>query len=122
MSPLPSATHALAEQMAEARRGPRRDTLFGLWLALRVIQDLPAADAVDRPYRRRVAMLAKRLSSLTMVPGIKRALLGVVAELETANRNHGHALLAQLATAVRDSLGAETAEVLQRATRAFPSP
>ncbi len=122
MSPVPAATRTLAEQMAEARRGPRRDTLFGLWLTLRVIQDLPAKGVVDRPYRRRVTLLAKRLSSLTMVPGVKRALMGVVTELETADRSHGQALLTQLAGAVREPLGAETAELLQRATRAFANP
>lgn len=122
MSPVPAAARALAEQMADARRGPRRDTLFGLWLALRVIQDLPAEGVVDRPYRRRVALLAKRLTSLTMVPGVKRPLMTVVAELETADRSHGQELLTQLAGAVRDPLGAETAEALQRATRAFANP
>ncbi|MBX3146544.1 MAG: hypothetical protein KF785_07195 [Gemmatimonadales bacterium] len=122
MSPLPTAARSLAEQMAEARRGPRRDALFGLWLTLRVIQDLPVAGVVDRPYRRRVALLSKRLSSLTMAPGLKRALMSTVTELETADRSHGQALLTGLAAAVRDPLGAETAEVLQRAARGFAGP
>ena len=65
---------ALVTLLAQAARGPRREGVFALWLAVRVAQDLLLEPPFpDRAHRRRVAALEQRLTSLTMAAPLRRA-------------------------------------------------
>lgn len=112
------ATRRLAELMADAPRGPRRDGLFALWLTVRVVEDLPPAPApLDRPARRRLTLLRKRLSSLTFPQPLRRGLLGAIHSLEEAAQPSRAGLLAQLAAVARECIGEAAGELLSKPTR-----
>ena len=119
MSRFTPTTRVLMEQMAKAPRGPRRDGLFAVWLAVRAIEDLPGIKAPgERAFRRRVALVEKRISSLALGLPLRRALNQVLASLKDADRADAGKLLGALAAPARDGIGAEAAEALSRGSRA----
>jgi len=119
MSVLTPTTRQLVELMSTAPRGPRRDGLFALWLTVRVLEDYESPPSPnDRTARRRVALLERRLSSLTLAPVLRRGLGAAIAALKEDPRSDQAAgLLGQLAGPTREGLGTEAAEVLQRFAR-----
>lgn len=119
MSVLTPTTRQLVELMIAAPRGPKRDGLFALWLTVRVLEDFDLPNPLpDRASRRRVGLLERRLSSLTLPPTLKRGLSGTIAILkDEARAAEVAALLAQLVAPTRDALGSEAGEALQRAAR-----
>ncbi len=113
------AQEALLELLPRAARGPRRDGVFALWLALRVAEDLLLdPPLVERSSRRRLQALERRLSSLTLPPPLRRAFTGALAGL----RNDGAAgvpvVLAALVAPARECVGTEAGEAVQRVARA----
>ena len=118
MSAFSPTTLALLELMAQAPRGPRRDGTFALWLMVRLLEDLAVtAPPVDRTFRRRVALLEKRLSSLVLSPPLRRGLTGVLATLKEAARPEPAPMLSLLAAPAREAIGPETGDLLLRASR-----
>jgi hypothetical protein len=118
MSLFTPATRGLVEMMAATPRGPRRDGLFALWLTVRLIEDLPQPGPGDRAFRRRVALLQKRLSSLMLQPPVRRGINAIVSALESPAQQDIGALFHKLAAAVRDGVPTEATELLVRAGRA----
>lgn len=120
MSALSPTTRTLVELMAQAPRGPRRDGVFALWLTVRLLEDLATAtQPVDRTFRRRVALLEKRLSSLTVSPPLRRGLTAVLSALTNAAEPESALLLNQLAAPAREAIGPEAGDLLLRAGRAL---
>jgi hypothetical protein len=104
--------------LAAAPRGPARDGLYATWLAARVALDLALEPPLpERAQRRRVEALEARLAPLRMAAPLRRALAGVVALLRD-DAPQAPVVLAQLVAPVREAIGAEAAEAVQRAARA----
>lgn len=114
----PAAT-ALLELLARTARGPRREGVFALWLTMRVAQDLLLIDPPpERAYRRRVAALEKRLSTLTVPPPLRRALAAAILQLRDAKPETAPIVLSQLVAPARESAGPEAGDALALAAKA----
>ena len=75
MSALDPVSLELVRILAHTARGPRREGVYALWLAVRVAQDLLLVPPpTERAHRRRVVALEHRLASLTLPPQLRRAL------------------------------------------------
>ncbi len=118
-APTPVTRH-LVEMMASAPRGPKREGLFALWLTVRVLEGFDQPNPLsDRGSRRRVGLLERRLSSLTLSPPLRRGLGATIAVLTDEPGSCDVAnLLGQLVGPTREALGPEPAEALQKAARA----
>jgi hypothetical protein len=114
----PSAT-ALLQILPQTARGPKRDGVFALWLAVRVARDAAGSNPPpERAHRRRVVALQQRLSSLTLPPHLRRALAAAVAELMEGDSMTPARVLSQLVAPARDAAGPEAAEAVAGAVRA----
>lgn len=113
--PAPQA--AILALMAATGRGPRREGLFALWLMLRVAEDQADGTFAERPQRRRVVALERRLTSLALPAPLRRGLLAALADLRTGTADAATLALSRLAAPARDSLGSEAGEAVQRAAR-----
>jgi hypothetical protein len=113
----PAAT-ALLGVMPQTARGPRREGIFALWLTVRVAQDLlrdpPPA---ERAHRRRLQALEHRLSSLTVPPPLRRALVAAISQLKDARPETTAQVLSQLVAPAREAGGVEAGEALAQAVR-----
>jgi hypothetical protein len=117
---LTPACRTLVDLLAVAPRGPRRDGLFALWLVVRVLEDLDADHPFpERATRRRIILLERRLSSLALPLSLKRGLAATIGTLKAEIRPDeiGH-LLGGLVGPVKDGLGSEAAEAVNKAARA----
>ena len=114
----PAAT-ALLGVLPQTARGPRREGIFALWLTVRVAQDLlrdpPPA---ERAHRRRLQALEHRLSSLTMPPPLRRALVAAISQLKDPRPETTAQVLSQLVAPAREAGGAEAGEAVAQAVRA----
>jgi hypothetical protein len=111
------AAAALIDLLPRTARGPRREGLFALWLTLRVAEDLLADPPAERAHRRRLAALEQRLSSLTIPPPLRRALVAALAQIREPRAEAAAHALAQLVAPARESTGADAGEVVTRAAR-----
>lgn len=115
---LTPTTRQLVELMAQSPRGPRRDGLFALWLTVRVVEDLDQQQPFsERATRRRVALLERRLSSLTLPPALRRGLNATIQAMKAEAVPKVSMLLRHLVGPAKESLGAEAGEALQLAAR-----
>lgn len=109
----------LVDLLPRTGRGPRRDGVFALWLVLRVAQDLMLEPPLgERVVRRRLAGLERRLSSLTIPPPLRRALVGALDQLRVGGVRAVPIVLANLVAPARETTGPEASEAIQRAARA----
>ena len=114
----PAAT-ALLGVLPQTARGPRREGIFALWLTVRVAQDLLRDPAPpERAHRRRLQALEHRLSSLTVPPPLRRALVAAISQLKDARPETAAQVLSQLVAPAREAGGAEAGEALAQAVRA----
>ena len=117
---LTPATRGLIELMAGAPRGPRRDGLFALWLVVHVAEDLESATgATERLYRRRVALLEPRISSLALPLVLKRGLARTIEGLKTAPAGPAGPLLSGLVGPIKEAVGPDAAELVQKAAKSL---
>jgi hypothetical protein len=113
----PAAT-ALLTLLTQTGRGPKRGGLFALWLTLRVAQDLlEDPPPQERSHRRRVQALERRLSSLTMPPPLRRALVAAVNQLRDITPDSVPQILSQLVAPARETGGNEAGDALALAAR-----
>jgi hypothetical protein len=114
----PAAT-ALLGVLPQTARGPRREGIFALWLTVRVAQDLLwDPPPPERAHRRRLQALEHRLSSLTVPPPLRRALVAAISQLKDARPETIAQVLSQLVAPAREAGGAEAGEALAQAVRA----
>jgi hypothetical protein len=113
----PAAT-ALLHVLPRAARGAKRDGVFALWLTVRVAQDLlmdpPPA---DRAHRRRLQAPEHRLSSLTIPPPLRRALVAALLQLKDGRPEAAAQVLSQLVAPAREAGGTEAGEAVAQAAR-----
>jgi hypothetical protein len=113
----PAAT-ALLTLLPQVGRGPKRGGIFALWLTLRVAQDLFLdPPPLERAHRRRVQALERRLSSLTMPPPLRRALVAAVTQLRDVRPESAVQVLSQLVAPAREAGGAEAGDAVALAAR-----
>ena len=113
----PAAT-ALLTLLPQTGRGPKRGGIFALWLTLRVAQDLLVdPPPAERAHRRRVQALEQRLTSLTMPPPLRRALVAAVSQLYDVKPETAAQVLSQLVAPARETSGAEAGEAVALAAR-----
>jgi len=115
VSAEPSPERRLAELLAASERGPRRNAVFVLWLLARLARDLIASPLPsERNQRRRVAAFRARLGTLTLPAPLRRRILAVIQEEDLAAAPRAIPALTALVPAVRETLGAEPAAILER--------
>ena len=113
----PAAT-ALLGVLPRTARGPRREGIFALWLTVRVAQDLlHDPPPTDRAHRRRLQALEHRLSSLTVPPPLRRALVAAISQLREVKPETAVQVLSQLVAPAREAGGAEAGEAVAQAAR-----
>ena len=113
----PAAT-ALLHALPRAARGTKRDGVFALWLTVRVAQDLlKDPPPADRAHRRRLLALEHRLSSLTIPPPLRRALVAALLQLKDARPEAAAQVLSQLVAPAREAGGTEAGEAVAQAAR-----
>jgi hypothetical protein len=113
------AASALLAMLPRTARGPRREGIFALWLTLRVAQDLlHDSPPAERAHRRRLQALEHRLSSLTVPPPLRRALVAAISQLKDARPETTAQVLSQLVAPAREAGGAEAGEAVAQAVRA----
>ena len=114
----PAAT-ALLHVLPQAARGPRREGIFALWLTVRVAQDLlQDPPPADRAHRRRLQAQEHRLSSLTVPPPLRRALVAALHQLKDGRPEAAAQVLSQLVAPARETGGTEAGDALAQAARA----
>jgi hypothetical protein len=97
-------------------RGPKRGGLFALWLVLRVAMTLcgPSVPS-ERSRRRHLIALERRLSSLPMSQGVRRALQAALMQLQDGTPEAAAIALRQLVAPAEDLAGPEAGKALARA-------
>jgi hypothetical protein len=112
------AETALLRLLPQTGRGPKRGGIFALWLTLRLAQDLlldpPPA---ERPHRRRVQALERRLTSLAMPAPLRRALVAALSQLRDVRPETAAQVLSQLVAPAREASGTEAGEAMAMAAR-----
>ncbi len=96
-------------------RGPRRGGLFALWLVLRVAMTLcgPSVPG-ERSRKRHLTALERRLSSLPMSQGARRALQAALVELRDGTPEAAATALRQLVAPAVDLAGPEAGKAMAR--------
>lgn len=97
-------------------RGPKRGGLFAMWLVLRVAMTLcgPSVPS-ERSRRRHLAALKRRLSSLSMSQGARRALQAALTQLQDGTPEAATTALRQLVAPAEDIAGPDAGKALARA-------
>jgi hypothetical protein len=109
---------ALLSLLPATGRGPKRGGIFALWLTVRVAQDLLLVPPPpERAHRRRLQALEHRMSSLTMPPPLRRALIAAMSQLRDVRPETAVQVLSQLVAPAREAGGAEVADAVALAAR-----
>ena len=109
----------LVALVAEARRGPRRDGLYALWLVVRAAEGcLPPAPVSRRNHRRRLQALESRLGGLALPAPLRRAFTSARQHLEPGTAAAAALVLSELIAPAREVLGPDAADAVTTAARA----
>jgi hypothetical protein len=112
------ATTALLVLLPQTGRGPKRGGIFALWLTLRVAQSLLVdPPPAERAHRKRVQALEQRLTSLTMPPPLRRALVAALSQLRDLRPETAAQVLSQLVAPAREAGGTEAGDAVAMAVR-----
>jgi hypothetical protein len=110
---MTEAERRLTDALAAAERGPDRNGIFALWLFTRVAEAVLPTDPVStRAHRRRVELLQRRLSSVSMAPPLRRALSGALRVVADGTPRTSALALQQLVAPARETVGAVAADAL----------
>jgi hypothetical protein len=111
--------HRLAELLESEARGPRQNGVFALWLVARAALALMPPDPVSAAgHLARLDEIERRLSSLSLAPPLRRALLTAVTQLRTAGPADAAFALQQLVAPAADTVGRRAADAVHEAARA----
>ena len=109
----------LVALVAEARRGPRRDGLYALWLVVRAAEGcLPPAPVSRRNHKRRLQALESRIGGLALPGPLRRAFTAARQHLEPGTAAAAALVLSELIAPAREVLGPEAADAVTTAARA----
>jgi hypothetical protein len=114
-----AAADRVATTLTDEARGPRRNGVFALWLVARVAADGVGAEKVSpRAQLRRLEALDRRLSSLSVAPPLRRALVGALRQFQEGNEWDAALVLQQLVAPAREALGTAVADAVLAVARA----
>ena len=115
---LESADRALVSALAASARGPERDGVFALWLAVRAA--LGAAPPLTAPARHaeRIRAVGQRVRSLAAPAPLRRSLGAALADLLPARSVAPAVVLSHLVAPASESCSALAAAAVQAAPRA----
>ncbi len=117
-SPFREEEEALTEALALSMRGPKRNGLFAVWLFLRLSNEMfPGLTVTERNHRRRLQSFERRLSSLSLPPSLRRAIVEASRTLRQPSSATAAQALQQLQKPVRESLGHRAGDCLAAAAR-----
>lgn len=106
----------LLAALADEARGPRRNALFALWLVARTAESvLPPDPVTPRAHRRRVELLQRRLSSVSVPAPIRRALPAALRHVADGTGPAVALALHQLVAPTREVVSTEAADALAAA-------
>lgn len=106
----------LLTALAGEARGPKRNALFALWLVARAAEAVVPPDPVTpRAHRRRVELLQRRLSSVSVPSPIRRALPAALRHVAEGTPRAAALALHQLVAPTREAVGAAAADALAAA-------
>ena len=109
----------LVALVAEARRGPRRDGLYALWLVVRAAEGcLPPPPVSRRNHKRRLQALESRIGGLALPGPLRRAFTAARQHLEPGTAAAAALVLSELIAPAREVLGPEAADAVTTAARA----
>lgn len=109
----------LVALVAEARRGPRRDGLYALWLVVRAAEGcLPPTPVSRRNHKRRLQALESRIGGLALPGPLRRAFTAARQHLEPGTAAAAALVLSELIAPAREVLGPEAADAVTTAARA----
>jgi hypothetical protein len=119
---LESADRALTSALAASARGPERDGVFALWLAVRAA--LAAAPPARAPARQsdRLRAVGQRVRSLTAPAPLRRSLGAALADLLPARGVAPSVVLSHLLAPAAESCSALAAAAIHAAARAARPP
>ncbi len=110
---MTEAERRLVGALAQQERGPGRNGIFALWLFTRVAEAVLPPDLVTaRAHRRRVELLQRRLSSVSMPPPLRRALAGALRLVAEGTPRGSAQALQQLVAPAGETVGAHVAAAL----------
>jgi hypothetical protein len=113
MSEAAEAFDRLLALQEEFERGPKREGAFAVWLLARVAHDLGRAPGeLDRPGRRRLQLLDRRLAPLAVPRPLARGLTAALNHLQEGTPAAAQVALSQLVAPTREALGAEAGEAV----------
>ena len=108
----------LIDDLQATARGPKRNSVFALWLFVRACDGMLPPDGLsEKSKRRSLDGLKRRLSSLSLPPPLRRAMAGSLRELEAGTAEAAAFVLRQLVAPARDVLGSRTADSVLAAAR-----
>lgn len=112
---LEPADRALVAALAASARGPERDGVFALWLAVR------AALALAEPARQaeRLRAVGQRVRSLNAPAPLRRSLAAALADLGATRGAAPAVVLSHLAAPAAENCPAAAAAAVQAAARAM---
>jgi hypothetical protein len=110
------AERQLVVALAGEARGPRRNGLFALWLVTRLAEALLPPDPVgSRGHRRRVELLQRRLSSVSVPAPLRRGLTAALRQVGEGTPEAAALALHQLVAPAREAVGDGAADVVAAA-------
>jgi hypothetical protein len=115
-NPLDQTRTELISQLSTTARGPRRNGVFALLLVVHTCSILLDPGAIQRrSYRKRLASMKKRLSSLSLPQPLRRAMRSTLEELGSASPRAVPLVLQLLAAPTRESVGSTPAAAITSA-------
>ena len=104
--------------MSTAVRGPKQNGYYALWLFVRqcdgeLLRGALSPDASER----RLALLERRLSSLSLPAPLRRGMSGALRELHSGPETDVAHALDQLIAPASDALGPTAADAMAKASR-----
>jgi len=119
---LEPTDRALVSALAAASRGPQRDGVFALWLAVRAALGAAPPSAAPTRHVERVRAVGQRLRSLAAPAPLRRSLGAALADLLPARGVPSAVVLSHLvAPAAESCSGPAAAAVLAAARAARPA-
>ena len=110
---MTEAEQQLIAALAGEARGPRRNGLFALWLVTRLAEALLPPDPVSpRGHRRRVELLQRRLSGVSVPAPLRRALTAALRQVSEGTPGAAALALHQLVAPARETVGERAASAM----------
>ncbi len=116
---LEPADRALVAALAASARGPERDGVFALWLAVRAALAPAEGGSVPARQAERLRAVGQRVRSLNAPAPLRRSLAAALADLGATRGAAPAVVLSHLAAPAAENCPAAAAAAVQAAARAM---